>query len=271
VHIYDGLSSGKTQNNALGDQWTDSAVIFCAGLKSSGSTWLYNAVIQLLEDDRGHSVSSRRSARMLPFYADRLRDFPPLAANAGTMIVKTHRPTSAMEFLVRYANGPVLITVREPRDAVASLMQRFGHRFEPCLSEVAVNARRIVDLLESGGAAVFRYEQRFFESSETLAQLATYLRLKISGQTRRRIFRALTATSIKKRIRFLSADGAFGRKPTPDSFDRRTQWHPGHIGDRQIGKYRAVLTLDMQEQVLAAMRDYCLAFRYPVHPSGKDM
>jgi hypothetical protein len=271
LYVSDDSGRSRTQNQASSDVTSESSVILCAGLKSSGSTWLYNAVVQLLEEDRGNDVAKRGSAPMLPFYADSLRDFPARAARAGTMIIKTHRPSSGMEFLTRYVQASVLITVREPRDAIASLMQRFGHRFEPCLSEVSVNGRRIVDLLENGGAVVFRYEQRFYERSESLERLATQLNLKISKQARGRIFRALTAANIKKRITSLSAGGAFGKRPTPDSFDMRTQWHPGHIGDRQIGKYRAFLTLDMQERILAAMGDYCSAFGYPLEPSEEGV
>ena len=249
-----------------GKRTSESAVILCAGLKSSGSTWLYNAVVQLTENDRGYSSAPHKRGA-LPFYADSVCDFPAQAMKAATLIIKTHRPSTAVEFLTRYARGSVFISVREPRDAIASLMQRFNHRFEACLGEVAVNARRLVDLLENGGAKVFRYEERFYERPETLEWLRSSLSLRVPAQATRRIFRALTATNVEKSINALSTGGAFGRKPTPDSFDARTHWHPGHIGDRRIGKYRAVLTLDMQRRILAAMRDYCLAFGYPVEAS----
>lgn len=241
-------------------------IFLCAGLKSSGSTWLYNAVIQLLEES---GRFSGRAARMLPFYADSVHQFPPNAERASLIVVKTHRPSYALEFLGHFVHARVLITVREPRDAIASLMQRFGHPFEPCLKEVSSNAARLVDLFQNEDAIVLRYEDRFYERLETVEALARHLDLKISNAALRRIFSSLKASNVEKSISSLSARGAFGASPTPDSFDPRTHWHPGHVGDRQIGKYRAILSLRMQQQVLLAMGDYCTTFRYAIRSGSQ--
>jgi hypothetical protein len=238
------------------------SVFLCAGLKSSGSTWLYNAIIQLVEESRRGSGREKRGG-LLSFYADGIRDFPVGAEQASALIVKTHIPSHSLEFLTRFAGGKVFITVREPRDAIASLMQRFDHRFAPCLKEVAANAARIVDLFQDGEALVLRYEDRFYDRPEILNEIVRHLSLKTPKSALHRIFISLTPPRIERRILSLSARGAFGEAPTPDSFDPRTHWHPGHVGDRRIGKYAAVLTPKMQKAVLDAMGDYCTVFRYP--------
>lgn len=235
-------------------------IVLCAGLKSSGSTWLYNAVTQLLEASGVSGTGA--TLPILPFYADKISKFPVEAERSSVLVIKTHRPSDALEFAAHSAHARVLITVREPRDAIASLMQRFSHRFEPCLKEVSTNAARLVDLFRNEEGAVLRYEDRFYERSETLESLAHRLDLRVSKTELRRIFSSLTATNVEERISALSKMGAFGTCPTPDSFDTRTQWHPGHIGDRRIGKYGAVLTPSRQQRVLRAMRDYCAVFGY---------
>lgn len=243
-------------------------IFLCAGLKSSGSTWLYNAVVQLLEQANGCFGRSAPAAPIVPFYADNVREFPHDAERASVIVVKTHRPSNALEFLGRYAHATVFITVREPRDAIASLMQRFGHRFEPCLREVSTNAARLVDLLRNEDVVILRYEDRFYERPETLDVLSRQLHLNISKRVLRRIFSSLSASNVEKRIRYLSARGAFGTSPSPDSFDPRTHWHPGHIGDRRIGKYDPILSCKMQQRVLLAMQDYCTVFRYSTRLGG---
>lgn len=234
-------------------------LILCAGLKSSGSTWLYNAVLQLIEAaTRGGTKEA-----CLPFYADSLGDFPPAAKRAATLIVKTHRPSRSIELLTRILRGKVLITVREPRDAIASLMQRFHHRFETCLGEVTINANRTVDISAEGDPLILRYEDRFCDRQETLDLIAHHLNLSVSEAAKRKIFLSLAAPNIQRRIRSMAARGAFGRAPTADSFDPKTHWHPGHIGDRLIGKYESILTPAMQREISTAMRDYCAVFGYP--------
>ena len=216
----------------------------------------------MVEESRRRAGHARRGD-LLCFYADGLRGFPTGAEQASALVVKTHIPSPSLEFLTRFARGKVLITVREPRDAVASLMQRFDHRFASCLKEVAANAARMVDLFRNGDALVLRYEDRFYDWPETLDEIARHLHVKVPRSILRRTFVSLTAPSIQKRILSLSSRGAFGTAPTPDSFDPKTHWHPGHVGDRRIGKYAAVLTPKMQQAVLHAMRDYCAVFRYP--------
>src|ERR1051326_1824676 len=94
-------------------------LVLCAGLKSSGSTWLYNAVIQICEASEGKKVTS---GRVRPFYADRISDFPAGAERSKILVVKTHIPSPSLLFLTLFTRGTVFMTVREPRDAIASLM-----------------------------------------------------------------------------------------------------------------------------------------------------
>src|SRR5262249_30276781 len=44
-----------------------SRIVLCVGLKSSGSTWLYNAVIRLLKEEKRRSKN-----RIAAFYADKV-------------------------------------------------------------------------------------------------------------------------------------------------------------------------------------------------------
>lgn len=235
-------------------------MVLCAGLKSSGSTWLYNAAIQLCEA----KVRTARGVRprIFPFYAETVEQFPPGSERAGLLVVKTHIPSESLVYLTRFARGTVLLSVREPRDSVASLMQRFGHQFEPCVKELAAGAVRIVQLAHVARPLVLRYEDRFFERPQTVARLARRLGVTIARPAAERIFNALTAENVRKRIRGLTSRGVFGARPDPDRFDPRTHWHPGHIGDGKIGKYAEVLSPRMQGTVLEALHEYCLTFGY---------
>jgi hypothetical protein len=67
---------------------------------------------------------------------------------------------------------------------------------------------------------------------------------------------------VKRKIDSLAKKGVFGAKAHPDRFDARTHWHPGHVGDRRIGKYAEILSPEMQQQVLCVTTDYCAKFGY---------
>lgn len=240
----------------------------CAGLKSSGSTWLYNAVIQILE--AGRARSGKRTS-IATFYAENIGMFPPDAELAGQLVVKTHIPSASLQFLARFARAAIFITVREPRDAIASLMQRFDHEFANCLAEVAAGAERIVELSKAPNVLILRYEDGFYDRPEGVSRVAAHLGAKISASTRDRIFRSLTREEVKRKIDALERKGVFGRSPDPDRFDPKTHWHPGHVGDGTIGKYQAVLSARQRSAVLAELQDYCRTFGYPNRGRAKSI
>ncbi|HWA92664.1 MAG TPA: hypothetical protein VG889_21710 [Rhizomicrobium sp.] len=221
-------------------------IVLCAGQKSSGSTWLYNVAIRVLKEDK---------RRIAAFYADNMAMIPKGAEKADILVIKTHEPSEALMFLARFARAKVFVTVREPRDAAASLMQRFGHSFEGALRDMRVVGAHMVALKK--GAVVLHYEDGFHRSEKTVGEIAKRLGVRLSAAARRRIFRALTPQAVKKIIGKVHAAGT-----DPNDFDPRTHWHPGHVGDGRVGKYEAVLAPAQQKLVLDATKDYRRVFGY---------
>jgi hypothetical protein len=234
-------------------------LILCAGLKSSASTWLYNAIIQLLKAQTAGRTG--RKPRVVAFYAEDPASFPDDAATADYVVVKTHIPSPAFVALTRFVAGTVFITVREPRDAIASLMQRFHHRYDDALREVAAGSRRMIELGRLN-PVVLRYESRFFDDQATVARVARHLGIRVPSSKLRAIHGSLTRDNVRARIAALARRGVFGRRPDPDCFDPATHWHPGHVGDAATGKHAGVLSARQARGVLAATRQYCVAFGY---------
>jgi hypothetical protein len=229
-------------------------ITLCIGIKSSGSTWLYNVAIRSLRE------SAKRGA-LKTFYADNFKMFPPGIEKARELVIKSHEPSDALLFLTRFARGRMFLTVREPRDSVASLMQRFGHSFEGALKDVTLEAERIVALARGHKPMTLRYEDGFTEREATVGRVARHLGVTLSKAAQRRIFRALTPDAVRRKIATLQDKGTFGTNP--DEFDPATHWHPRHVGDGRIGKYKSVLTEDQQKRIMAATKEYCREFGYP--------
>lgn len=234
-------------------------IVLCAGLKSSGSTWLFNVVMELFK------AAGRRD--VAAFYADNFKMFPPEAEKAGVLIVKCHEPSHSLRFLCRFLDATVFVTVREPRDSLASLRQRFGHHFETSLGEIARQAPIVAELARD--AVVFRYEDGFCDRPQSVTRIAAALGLRIGRKAQARIFASLSPDSVKAKIEVLKRMGKFGRRPSPDDFDPTTHWHPGHVGDGRIGKFDGLLSEDEQKRILAATKDYCQAFRYGTAPKSR--
>lgn len=214
-------------------------------------------------------MASRRASGVLQFYADTVETFPQKAECASYLVIKTHVPSASLQFLASFSHASVFLTVREPRDSVASVVQRFGHSFDNALKEIAQGSARMVEFANIYRPKVFRYEDRFYEDPETVSRIAEILKVHVSKTLLRKIFDLHTSEAVEHRVKVLQRRGVFGRVAHPDQFDPKTHWHPGHVGDREIGKYPKVLTLKQQRMVLASMREFCQAFDYPVGPVSR--
>lgn len=229
-------------------------VILCVGLKSSGSTWLYNVVIQLLKEKYGSGVGA--------FYADNFAMFPPDTERARILVIKAHEPSKGLVYLARVTRGEIFLTLREPRDAIASLMQRFEHGFDGALKEVARHSARIVELDRDEAMTTYRYEDGFFDRFETVGEIANALGIKVGRAAQLRIYQGLTREGVRQTIGKLRKTGKFGKKPDANSFDLETQWHPGHVGDGKIGKFSGVLSSAQQKKILSVTPAYAKRFGY---------
>ena len=229
-------------------------IILCAGLKSSGSTWLYNVVIRLLKETR--------SGKIAAFYADKVALFPKKSEQAQFLVVKCHVPSEPLLFATRLTRGRIFLTIREPRDSVVSLMQRFRYPFEAALKDVAEEAARIVEISRARDVVLLRYEDGFPEDPKTIAEVAQLIGARAPKAVQQKIFTALTPDAVKRKIRNLKTQGVFGAAPKPENFDPATHWHPGHVGDGRTGKYAEYLSAAQQEEVLARTRGYCKRFGY---------
>lgn len=229
-------------------------VFSCFGLHSSGSTWMYNLVREIC------------GAASIPFvstHRDWSANLPWDSPGQPLIIAKSHNPWSDFQALVSASSDPVVITVRDPRDAVASLMRRFpkgdGATFDKALATIEQSAKVLVAVSQLREIPVFRYEDSFVGAPETFDDVARLLGVELSSVQRDSILARLSPDGVRKTISDLESAGAIRGERV---WDRETLWHANHVGDGRIGKWIEALTADQADEVMARTRDYCLAFGY---------
>lgn len=230
-------------------------LILCAGQYGSASTWLYNAVHALAEAEWGPIHRQ---------FADSPDQLPEDVAPDLPMILKSHAPSIGMRWLLARTGGRVILSIREPRDAVASLLGRFELDYGLASRRVQKSAETLPRLLQGFPCLLLRYEDGFFRDQATLGRIAAFLGLAPSPALLRSVFDALTPDAVRARIDDMLAQGRFGPNPTTHSHDGVTHWHPGHVGDGQPGKFASILTPGQQGDVARRTRDFQRAFDYPI-------
>ncbi len=237
-------------------------MIITAGLYGSGSTWAYNVIRLLLQN--APSLTPVHAG-----FADALAELPEPEGHPGSIVIKTHCPDRAMRIFARATAAPVVMTVRDPRDAITSMMQRFGVSCAEMRDGLIASAHLLLGLAAYRPALVLRYEDGFSRSEDTVKGIAAFLGLRASAEQIARIAAALTPERVVADIAALVASGGFGATPNALAADPVTQWHPGHVGDGRVGKWREVLTEAEAAALMADCAAYCRAFRYgPDAPGG---
>jgi hypothetical protein len=208
-------------------------IILCAGQYGSASTWLYNAVHALAEAEWGPVHRQ---------FADNAEQLPPQADATTPLVLKAHAPTRGLRWVLARGGGRAIITLRDPRDAVASLMARFGFDYGFCRPRVEDACHTLPLLQAAMPCLVLRYEDGFSRDPATLGRVAEFLGLSPGPALLRQVFEQLTPDAVRARIAGLVESGALGPNPTAHAHDGTTHWHPGHVGDGLPGKFATVLT-----------------------------
>ncbi len=232
-------------------------LVLTLGLRGSASTWSYNVARELMVAacgaDRVHACFAETTAALL---AER-------GALGRAVVCKTHG-FADLPVLAHLTDARIVATLRDPRDAVLSLMQRFGVPAEAAVRSVLPSC----DLLRwcaDAGHPVLRYEDRFFDAPATVDAISGHLGLPPDAAAHAAIFaayrtdavRAFAATVPDLPADRLVSDGRVF------CFDRLTQIHRTHIGDAGSGKWRTRFDAPARAQLAHLFAPFLARFGYP--------
>ncbi len=153
---------------------------WCLGMYASGSTWLFNVALQV-----GASLTPAR---------------PPIGryiTNAGELgldqdvieraIVKTHDVDDPSAETLRRLASSLLISIRDPRDCVSSLLLYQRYPFELALKAVEDSAQCCARFVAEPHTVLLRYEDGFTDQPSTLDRVAASFNDHLPEEERARI------------------------------------------------------------------------------------
>jgi len=242
------------------------AVFWCAGMYASGSTWAYNVM-------RAIAAAAWPGQREIGRFVNNLADLSGLGAAAESHLVKSHDlPRDAAQRLL--AERPVIVaTIRDPRDAVTSLMIYQRHSFAQANEIVTRSARFVGDIATQLGTHLLRYEDRFTEDPSTVDRIAAAMGADLDSTTLASIHARYRREEVERFIAELPQLPEAHHDPrSGDIFDPRTQWHKHHAGRTgEIGRWRLILMPGQPAAVEAGLTDWFDSFGYvraPLHMPG---
>ncbi len=234
-------------------------MIWCLGMYASGSTWLFNTT-----RDVARAVAPGRPVAAC--YAESLKMLKPVKGGDSIKIVKTHQlPSRASHFMNRQAET-ILLTLRDPRDAVLSLTQ---HMKEPLGKAMElVEGSAVFCQLHAGDARtkLLKYEDGFVDDPGTLDMLAGLFGGSLGAAAREALFNGSRRAAIEAKIAKLEAlPTTFINTKSGDVVDLDTQWHRHHANRTgEVGRWRRLLDPEAARRIERRLGGWMRDFGYEV-------
>jgi hypothetical protein len=225
---------------------------------ASASTWAFNVVRQIfevVEPERLHAVFVSGKEKNVNWNA-----------SAKVTVVKSHEISGEARVLdVTRRSSRLLLSVRDPRDCIASLMQAHAYEFPRALSLVEESAALCKSYAKDRRAKLLAYETGFFEKVETVSDIAVHLGYQLSEGVAQTIYDSLRRTEVERYIGNLPRVAGILKDPVSgDLLDPRTQWHTHHAGRTgEIGKWRKVLKDNEAAEIMQRLSQYSELFHGP--------
>jgi hypothetical protein len=232
-------------------------MIWCIGMYGSASTWAFNAVT-----DTARTLLP--GINITPGYAETLQMLTPFQTPDGLQIIKTHHlPGNATDFLASRASR-IVITIRDPRDVVTSMMQRLRLRLPGTIAMVEQSALFCAKFAKDQRAVVLRYETAFFDDPEILDQFAGLFNKTLNAAQRRKIFEQSRRDIIDAKIaRLHELPTSLADPRSGDVVDTQTQWHTHHGGRTgEIGRWQRMLPVEAVSRIEQRLGPWMQQFGY---------
>jgi hypothetical protein len=223
-------------------------------MQASASTWIYNAALKIAPI-RVADVPTR--GRYVPY-----RGKLGFLDDPGLHIIKSHGVDSPTEAELGKRATSIIISLRDPRDAIASLMLYHSENFKQALMEVERAAATCARFAADQRAIVLRYETRFTEDPATIDRIAGIFGRELPPDDRDRIFEESRRENVEKLIDNLEQLPS-ARRAGDDLYDSATQWHKLHAGRTgEVGKWRRTLSEGQIARIEARLFDWMGSFNY---------
>ncbi|MBB6253815.1 sulfotransferase domain-containing protein [Nitrospirillum iridis] len=211
-------------------------IVNCVGLPGSASTWVYNVVRAFLAAS-GQPVAA--------LYASNFTEVErSIKGPRSHYVTKCHTIDDQSLYLNSSAGVPFVLSSRDPRDSVASIMTRFDERTEAsCSKDIMRSVASLFSARQVTRNILLSYEDLFSDKIDTLYDIAAFLDIRMTSESMQQIFEKFSKESVRSFIGSLE-DLPSSRLKRDDTGkligDTETQFWSTHMGDAQPGKWRAL-------------------------------
>jgi hypothetical protein len=226
----------------------DDMVVLCDGMVRSGSTWSFNAALNLLRCDSRPAYGLYSEERAVLAAAVRPR--------RSHLIIKSHALDPHAQGLCRGGRLRAIFTWRDPYDVVISCVRMFGRTPMHWIYVVRDSLRAWAFHRATNTAHIVSYERLVTEPEEEIGAIAAYLGLPVPPERIGELARRLSFGRMKhlaQHVHELPAPRLV--RTEADMYDRETLLHPHHLRNGGTGYGVKALRDEERTELEAVLRD----------------
>lgn len=218
-------------------------IVVCLGLQRSGSTWLFNVVREVLKRKYGEVLSLEATS------LEALQKMPSELNESGCILIRCHTVTGSLLNFLLASDARFVLSLRDPRDSIASLCSQLGGRSGNWCIDVSRSLAAIQTVRDrSNKALLFQFEDGYVEKPGSVQQLAKHLGVSLVETEVAEILALFSKESVQKYLdKVVVSKGENDRGGWKT--DPLTGFNERHIGDGRIGKWRELPFPDEAEWV----------------------
>jgi hypothetical protein len=215
-------------------------ITFCLGLPGSGSTWLYNIIRALLPPST-HAFESENLPAVRECMDRPNRD----------LLIKAHALEHSLLYFAQAANARAIISSRDPKDGVASMMTRFQPDPYYAIYYVVRSFAAINSAQKFLPSLALDYDDGFISSIETLHAILGFLGEGKPAPELEAIFDAYKKDNVRKLIDNIKDEAGVAFDPASGmAYDRITMFNEHHLGDGRSGKWQDIEDPNVREELV---------------------
>jgi hypothetical protein len=199
-------------------------------------------------------------------FAETIDEWSPSGTDGFDLLVLKTHPQRSILSLIEFLKPPVILSVRDPRDCVASWMQMLGEGFSVFQPRLMHSCVAALSLVKHDYTHTIRYEDGATASVRTVMDIAAHFGLSIPEHRAAALVKELSPESVKAQIKQMADSGRIDPSERLIG-DAKTLWLPAHVGDGKTGKYAEALSSEQIRAVNYWSKGYCETFGYDIPSS----
>lgn len=247
-------------NRQLAEIVKKNRLILCSGMPRSASTWSYNVIYESIHQFKKGQKSFQRIGYFDKLDLDNYLVENYINKSNIVLLAKSHFPSDLIVQFIEDGFIKNIYTMRDPRDAVVSIMKKFNSSLENGIKSVK-DSIIFIEKIEKNSLLI-DYQEIMNFPERALIKIMKYLDETISQDKLESIIHKNNIENIKNKIEENKLEKKKLKKYKDGYYHLDNLYHENHIINGNDGQYLDYLTKDQIDAIENEFSSWIFRHKY---------